>query len=108
MPLLPRMLILFLEEEEEEEDSSFMAGCRNTSCERVENESECAGAVMVLLLLEETLSSMIDTTLSSSTSPLEVEEAAWVEKDEGEVVDDADADDDDDDDDDDAVMDVGL
>jgi hypothetical protein len=61
------------------EDSSLMVGCRNTSCGRVENDSDRAGAVIVL-------------EISSSISP----EVAWVKRDGGEV------------DDDDVVMDVGL
>jgi hypothetical protein len=65
------------------EDSSFMTGCRNKSCGRVENESDCAGAVIVL-------------EISSTISP----EVAWVEKDGGEI--------DDVDDDDDDAMDVEL
>lgn len=64
------------------EDSSFMAGCRNKSCGREENESDCAGAVIVL-------------EISSSISS----EVAWVKKDGGEI---------DDDNADDDAMDVGL
>ena len=76
------------------EDSNFMTGCRNKSCVRVENDSDCAGAVIVLEIL-------------SSISP----EVAWVKKDGGEVDDDDEVDDEVDDDDDevdDDAMDVGL